>query len=126
MEIHNQLRRNMKDRMERIRQLTTSFTPASLEREIRIIMQPLMLKLDDEKENLLSSMNFMIKQTRQKTESLCKQLEAVSPEKVLERGYSIVSLEENEEIITDADKAPEGTRLRIILSKGKLKAEVKK
>lgn len=126
LEIHNQLRRNMKDRMERIRQLTTSFTPASLEREIRIIMQPLMLKLDDEKENLLSSMNFMIKQTRQKTESLCKQLEAVSPEKVLERGYSIVSLEENEEIITDADKAPEGTRLRIILSKGKLKAEVKK
>ncbi len=124
--LHSELVRNMIERMERIKQLTSSFTPGSLEREIRIIMQPLMLKLDDEKETLLTNMDFIIKQAKQKTESLRRQLEAVSPGKVLERGYSIVSLEESGEIITDADRAPEGTSLGIVLSKGKLKAEVKK
>ncbi|MBN1647104.1 MAG: exodeoxyribonuclease VII large subunit, partial [Spirochaetales bacterium] len=122
--LHDQLIYAMQERLARIRQLTTQFRSENLEREIRIRLQPVLLRLDDQKEALLYNMRLLVRQTRQRTETLCRELEAVSPAKVLARGYSVVSLEKNGKIISDQSAAAGGDRLDITLARGKLKARV--
>ena len=55
---------------------------------------------------------------------LASQLEALSPLRVLERGYSIVQLEDGR-IVRRASDAPAGTQIRVRMHEGRLAAEVR-
>ena len=115
----------MREKLRNIKTLIQQFKPQILEREIKMRMQPLMLRLDDQKENLINNMKQIIKDEKMKLSSLVKELEAVSPGKVLERGFSLVSLKESGEVVTSQDQVKIGDDIEITLAKGKLSAEVK-
>ena len=56
---------------------------------------------------------------------LSSTLQAVSPLSVLARGYSIISTESDGKVLSSADQVEVGQEISAILSKGKIKAEVK-
>ena len=60
---------------------------------------------------------------RSRLESLSGELSQLSPLKILERGYAIVTTEDGRIVKRSVD-APEGTRLRILLAEGRLAATV--
>lgn len=57
---------------------------------------------------------------------LTGKLEAMSPETVLKRGYSITRLHPTSEVITQSNQVNKNQTIEILLSKGQLIAEVKK
>ena len=120
-----QITASINSRISSIKNLIEKFKPASLERELRILMQPLLMRFDDVKEGMLTGIKTITRQTGQRVKALREHLEAVSPENVMRRGYAVVSLEENGEIVISSEQAPPGAALNIALAKGKLKAEVK-
>lgn len=61
-----------------------------------------------------------------KSNSVAGRLGSLNPLAVLERGYSIVSLEKNESIITNSNQVSENDGIKIKLHVGKLAANVRK
>ncbi len=111
-------------RLERIRLLLATFSTKNLERNFRVIIQPVFLRLDDAKENLLRSMQNLTASSRHRLELARQALEARSPYKILSRGYSLVTDAETNKVITDAGTTKPGRQVSIRLSKGSLGASV--
>ncbi len=59
-----------------------------------------------------------------KLKSTEKEMNALNPQKVLERGYALVT-DKNGHVITDAGKVKKGDELAIRVRKGKIDATVK-
>lgn len=111
-------------RLERIRLLLATFSTKNLERNFRVIIQPVFLRLDDAKENLLRSMQNLTASSRHRLELARQALEARSPYKILSRGYSLVTDAETNKVITDAGATAPGRQVSIRLWKGSLGASV--
>jgi exodeoxyribonuclease VII large subunit len=111
-------------RVERIRLLLGSFSAKNLERNFRILIQPILLRVDDAKENLLRSMQQLTGLLRHRLELAGEALESRSPYKILARGYSLVTDSATNTLVTDAGKTEPGGILSIRLAKGSLGAEV--
>ena len=115
-------------RVERIRLLLRQFTPELLERNFQALMQPLLLRLDDTREQLIRGMGDCVTKAKHKTEILARELRAHSPRRTLERGYAIVTEAktetEGQKLVTDSSKITAGQRIRIHLAKGRLGAQV--
>lgn len=81
---------------------------------------------DEIKSSLISEISDML-ESRQKTlESHKGRLRALGPGAVLKRGYSITLSLPGEKIVSRAGDVSEGSRIKIILARGELEAEVKK
>jgi exodeoxyribonuclease VII large subunit len=57
-------------------------------------------------------------------ETAARALHATSPLATLARGYAIVTLAQDETVVTDAEQAPPGTEIDARLSRGRLRARV--
>jgi exodeoxyribonuclease VII large subunit len=69
------------------------------------------------------SMRFRVSRRRSRWEQLAAKLSQLSPLRILERGYAIVSNEAG--ILKEADQAPAGSRIHVRLAKGELDATVR-
>lgn len=111
-------------RIERIRLLLTRFSTEDLERNFRILIQPLLLRLDDAKEELVRGMKERALQTGHRLELLKSALESQSPYAILGKGYSLVTDRKTNTLITDSAQTGPGNAITVKLSRGSLGAEV--
>ena len=72
--------------------------------------------------NLLQNPNNMFIKKQHQFEVLLNKIELLNPLKVLDKGYSVVKL--NDKVIKDASKLKEKDNISITLSKGVVKATV--
>lgn len=77
------------------------------------------LELDRLSENLLAAQNQIIAGKKQRYVRLAASLDAMSPLKVLARGFSVTSREDGA-VLTDAATVETGERVHITLSRGGL------
>jgi exodeoxyribonuclease VII large subunit len=119
-----ELESGIESRVERVRLMMGQFTPESLELRFRRIEQPILLRFDDAKENLLAALADRVRDTRHKIELLEGKLEGANPRAILARGYSMVRDEETGTIIRSIDDTRAGKRLVIIPERGSITARV--
>ena len=95
---------------ERIRLISSRYTGENLEQGFYILMQPVLTRFDDAKEDLLSAFSALTREKRFTLESALRELNAVSPAATLGRGYSIVTDEESGRLIPSASMAQPGRK----------------
>ena len=134
------IRLGLKSRRERLRTLASSRAFVDAESRLRFFLQ----RLDELQSRLAKTLPSMFRSTRQELsqqEQLLEkqiqfylqakthvittrstQLQAYSPLSVLERGYAIVTTED-QEIIRDPDQIMEGDRMKIRVERGTFRAQ---
>lgn len=109
-----------KAQLRQARQTIRPFTAAELERGFRIFVQPRMQALDDARLGLANGMERLLTDRRHRLDKAARNLEALSPRAVLERGYAVVSHENR--ILESAGQAAclavPGTTLSILWHDG--------
>jgi exodeoxyribonuclease VII large subunit len=113
---------SIRDRIDRARLLAKPFGLEDLEYRFRAILQPRLIRLDDAKEGLLENLSGRISDLRRRLELAAAVLEAGSPLSILERGFAVVTREENGEVLRRAAQTVTGDRLRIRLMEGTVRA----
>jgi exodeoxyribonuclease VII large subunit len=114
----------IRGRIERIRLLLGGFSAKTLERSFRILIQPLLLRLDDAKEGLMRVMREKSASIGHRLELAREALESRSPYSILSRGYALVSDARTMKLLTDATAIERGDPISIQLAKGTLGADV--
>ncbi len=124
--VKTELVTNLQSRIERIRHLMRIFDPSMLEMQFRTIEQPILNRFDDARDCLERNMKDRLTETKTEIQKLIIQLEAINPQAVLDRGYSMVTDSTTGAVIRDADMIPEGTAITIRPQKGIIQATVHK
>ncbi len=111
-------------RAEHARAILKHFTPQTLERSFRVLIQPVLLRLDDAKEALIRAMSDRVTRLSHGLALAVRELEAVSPIGLLEKGYAVVRERDTGRVVTDASSQRAGSKLNIRLHRGTMDAEV--
>ncbi len=111
-------------RVERIRHMMRIFDPSMLEMQFRTIEQPFLNRYEDAKAGIERNIQDRITTTKNEIQKLIIQLEAINPQAVLDRGYSMITDSTTGAIIRDAASVKEGAVLSIRPQKGRITAEV--
>jgi exodeoxyribonuclease VII large subunit len=115
-------------RMEKIHLSIRPFSPEDLEYRFRSILQPTLVRFDDAKEELLLNLNSRVEEIKRRLDLANMGLEASSPLKILERGYSVVTLADagkrTGKLVRSSNDAKKGDRLLIRPMEGLIHAEV--
>ncbi|MDR2314324.1 MAG: exodeoxyribonuclease VII large subunit [Spirochaetaceae bacterium] len=104
---------HIRSRIERARLLIKPFRPEDLELRFRVILQPVLVRLDDAKEFLITTLQGRVAGFRRRLELTRRGLETGSPLAVLERGFSMVTNETRGVLVRRAADARPGDRLCI-------------
>ena len=126
--LYNTLVSSMENKIMNIRLAIKPFSPEDLEYRFRSLLQPALVRFDDAKEALLFNLNQRVDELRRRLELANMGLEAGSPQKILERGYSVVTLVDvnrTRKIIRRSSDVRKGDRLLIRPLEGLIYAEVK-
>ena len=123
-EIARRMESVMEQRTERIRLLLARFSAEDLERNFRMLVQPILLRLDDAKENLVRGMKEICSESRHRLELLGRSIDAASPEKILGKGYALVSDARSGALLTKSTDSAEGRGISIRLAEGSLGARI--
>ncbi|MDR0389724.1 MAG: exodeoxyribonuclease VII large subunit [Spirochaetaceae bacterium] len=114
----------LRSRLAHARLLIKPFGLEDLEYRFRSILQPVLVRFDDAKENLLLALSERCGEFRRRVELTRTVLEAASPLAVMERGFSVVVREKDGTVLKDSGGIAEGERLLIRPLKGMVKARV--
>ena len=90
--------------------------------KFRRIEQPLLMRLDDAKENLLYTMQARMTDTKHRLALLTRTIEGANPQEILNRGYSIVYNRHTGSVLRTAQDAAAARELRIRLADGEIAA----
>ena len=104
--------------------LLDQFRPEGLERNFRLIVQPLMQRLDDAREALGAGVRERLRDAKHRHELATRDLQAASPLAILERGYAVVRLATGR-IVRSAAAVSPGDALDVRVAVGRIDAEVK-
>jgi len=115
---------SVRQRMERVRLLMTPFAPQNLERNLRLLVQPVSQRVDDARDELLTSFSGLLTATRHRLELCSRELESYSPLDILARGYAVVTHDASGRVLLSPDPAHAGDSLSIRLSRGGIRATV--
>ena len=116
----------IEDKIERIKIMLHSFKPEALELRFRSIQQPLLLRFDDAKEEILNGMKDRLKDFRHRLDILTRTLEGADPQGILNRGYSIVCNKETGKTVRSFEEDSSGVLLTVRPAKGSFEARVEK
>jgi exodeoxyribonuclease VII large subunit len=119
------LRRDMQQRLARARMILEQFAPESLERNFRLLVQPLMQRLDDARAALAQGVRTRARDARHRHELATHDLIAASPLAILERGYAVVTRQDTGEVVRSAESVGPGDELSLRVAKGRIDADVK-
>ncbi len=122
--LRDQLTSTLAQQMERARLQLAQFTVDNLIRFMGSVIQPLVLRLDDLREDLLQATSERIKQQRHRLQLVVQGLESHSPLDILRKGYAIVTHEPTSNVLASTDAVSVGDPLKIRLHKGSLRADV--
>jgi exodeoxyribonuclease VII large subunit len=111
-------------RLEKIHLLLGQFDPESLERNVRLFLQPCLQRLDDAQEGLGLGFQGKLAEMRHRYELAARELESYSPFAVLQRGYAVVSHEKTQKVLLSAHGVKNGDGLQIRLARGGMRATV--
>ncbi|MDC7126412.1 MAG: exodeoxyribonuclease VII large subunit [Spirochaetales bacterium] len=114
----------MDRQLERIHLTASRYTGDSLEESFFIMLQPVLSRFDDLKESLLFNFRTMIKDHRLRLDALSRELEAVSPEAILKRGYSMVYDKNKGTLIKEASETQKGADIEIKFYDGTIDAQI--
>ncbi len=117
--IHNTMRRHMRDTRKRLDYCANSRVLTNPE----LYLQERQLQLDSLERNMQQAFERILNRQRQRLLQNSAALDAMSPLKVLGRGYSITTLQDGT-VVTSKLQAPPGTELSIRLKEGSLLATV--
>lgn len=123
-EIARRMEGDIRKRIEKIHLLVNRFQLREWERLFAPLRQNRMQRVDDAREDLFRGMENLIRRRRHTVEIHRAVLEAGSPDKILSRGFALLRREDSEALITRAEEAPRGTRIRAQLKSGTLTATV--
>ena len=112
----------MRARTDRVRMLLERFSPVYMERLLRQKLQPLLLRLDDGKDELTRSLTRRCRDTSHRIALAVEKLRSGSPQLIMNKGYAL--LRSGGKILTDSSKAAVGDSIDIRLANGGLDAEV--
>lgn len=108
---------SIKNRIERLKLLCSSFSGERLEFMFRRIEQPFLMRFDDAKEALLYNMKERILDFKRYHVILLERLKGASPKDILKRGFSIVTNEKGISI-TSAKDVKIGEKLNVMTYDG--------
>jgi len=114
----------IRQRTEKARLLMGQFAAESLERNVRMFVQPLSQRLDDGRDELLLGFREMVTTRRHRFTLASRELASSSPLAILARGYAVVTRELTGKTLLSPDHVKIGERLSITLSRGGLYATV--
>ena len=114
----------MQDRTERIRLMMASFSAESLEMRFRRIEQPILLRFDDAKEDLIAALGDRVRDAKHRIAILGEKLEGANPRNILKRGYAMVRDRDTGKIIRSAADTAAGSVIEIIPESGSITARV--
>lgn len=114
---------SIKNRIERLKLLCSSFTGEHLELMFRRIEQPFLMRFDDAKENLLSNMKERILECKRYHELLQERLKGLSPKDILKRGFSIVT-DEKGKVVKSAKTVKKSEKLNVMTYGGSFDVSV--
>lgn len=122
-ETREELINSIKNRIERLKLLCSSFTGEHLELMFRRIEQPFLMRFDDAKENLLSNMKERILECKRYHELLQERLKGLSPKDILKRGFSIVT-DEKGKVVKSAKTVKKSEKLNVMTYGGSFDVSV--
>ncbi|MCK4540950.1 MAG: exodeoxyribonuclease VII large subunit [Spirochaetales bacterium] len=124
-ELHGGILHAIGQRIERVRLLLRQFTPEEIERSFLTFLQPIMMRLDDAKEEGIMAMKQRLAEFRHRLELTVRELSSNSPLAILSRGYAVVTDKSSGTILKNTADTETGRDLDIRLFQGRLTAEVK-
>ena len=101
-----------------VRLLASQYSGENLEESFFILMQPILNRFDDAKDELLRGFSGMVQQSRYRLESAARELDAVSPMSILQRGYSMITDKKSGKLISSIDNVDEGAETTIRFADG--------
>lgn len=110
--------------VRRARSASRQFSPDSLLKTFRHVLDPYLMRVDDARDNLAYSTRMLLRDRRAGLTTLRDSLEAMSPRKVLERGYAIARKSGDGRVISRADEAEAGEDIRVVFADSSLEAQV--
>jgi exodeoxyribonuclease VII large subunit len=129
LRFENLLYGGVKNRVEKARLLIRPFGSENMEYRFRAILQPLLVRFDDAKEDLLRNLKDRIGEMRRRAELARTALESGSPFAIMERGYSVVYIPgtggKAGKVIRRASELKAGDIVHIRPLEGRVQAEVR-
>lgn len=130
MNLRNRLEKDIQLRLSNLKWRFEKVANSYVFREPGNLVRTYQQRIDELAERMTTRMKNDLELKRQRVQSLDNHLQAISPKKVLERGYSILLHErdgaDSEEAVTCAGQTATGNKLRGILHKGELELTVDK
>lgn len=111
-------------RVERIRLLLARFTPEQLERNFRILEQPLLQRLDDAKEGILYGLKNLAKDSSHRVELLIQKIVSASPKEILKKGYAFVTRDGTGTVVATAGELSPADEVKIQFLDGAARANI--
>ena len=118
------LKENANSKIRNVKLLLKQFSPENLILKFRSIEQPLLMRLDKAKEDLIENFEEKLRETKRKIDKYATILQEANPEAILKRGYSIVKIKSSGKIIRSSNEVVFGDQIEIIPSNGKINATV--
>jgi exodeoxyribonuclease VII large subunit len=114
----------LQGRLERVRLLLGQFAPETLQRNIRLFLQPSLQRLDDAREGLSLGFQGRLAEVRHRCELASREVESCSPLAVLQRGYAVVTHGATGKVLLSPRGVTTGDGLDIRLAQGRMSATV--
>ena len=124
-QLYDSITSEMSRQTERIRLLASQYSGANLEESFFILIQPVLNRFDDMKEELLNGFSNIIREHRHRLDSNVRELYAVSPSSILERGYAILTDKKSGQLIKSAAEAAPGKEAEIRFHDGRVAADIR-
>ncbi len=114
----------LQNRLERVRMLLGQFAPETLQRNIRLLLQPSLQRLDDAREGMSLGFQSTFAEVRHRCELASREVESCSPLAVLQRGYAVVTHGATRKVLLSPRGVKAGDGLDIRLAQGRMSARV--
>ena len=124
LEIKGQIAAIIKQRIENLKTYLLQFKTENFERNIRLLIQNQLLRLDDAKETLLNGINDMLLNKQHKLELLSQIILSHSPLAILKKGYAVVTDDRTQKVLCSVRAIKTQDKVRIRLYEGKMRAEI--
>ncbi|MDR0644917.1 MAG: exodeoxyribonuclease VII large subunit [Treponema sp.] len=108
-------------KLDKIRLLAKPFGAEDMEYRFRAILEPRLARFDDAKDSLIISLQNRVADIRRKLELERRTLEAIDPNAVLRRGFSIVIDANTGKLVKSASHIQKGDRFNIRFMDGQVK-----
>lgn len=115
---------SIQQKSERARLLLKHFDIQRIDQNLRMLLQPAQMRLDDALESLNYIMRDFLSQYKHRLAISASQIQDNSPLGILEKGYAVVLNQQNGKILRSWNEAEVKDKIKIRLAKGSLEAKV--